>query len=204
MAFIPALDTAKVAITSHLDSQQVVNTTYWQTPGGWTAASLDALANAMGAWYVAHILVWLSGQFTYANTVATDISVEGGAQAIDATGSGGAGGNSSPSLPANAAYCVSIRTARTGRSGRGRNYISGIPQVHLIAPNHLADSWTAGILNGYGMLLSTPPTGSTWVIVSRFSNKVARPAALVLPVTGVLAIDNVVDSMRRRLPGRGV
>ena len=52
--------------------------------------------------------------------------------------------------------------------------------------------------------------GYTWVVASRFSgvdaegDPIPRAAGITTPITTVLIVDNLVDSQRRRLSGRGI
>jgi hypothetical protein len=62
----------------------------------------------------------------------------------------------------------------------------------------------------YDLLRTAPPApADDWVVVSRFSgvdvngDPIPRAAGVVNIITAVLAVDNTVDSQRRRLPHRG-
>ena len=63
--------------------------------------------------------------------------------------------------------------------------------------------------NGILTTVTATPSPWVWVIVSRYSGvdgdgrPVPRVAGVTTPVTNVVAVDGTVDSMRRRLPGRG-
>jgi hypothetical protein len=54
-----------------------------------------------------------------------------------------------------------------------------------------------------GLLALASNIQVVWCIVSRFSGGQPRTAGEVYPVIAALVTDNVADSQRRRLPGRG-
>lgn len=72
--------------------------------------------------------------------------------------------------------------------------------------NTIAADTVVGILNAYTglpeyleILTPTPE----WVVVSRVQNGVTLTVAQATPITAVVVVDDTVDSMSRRLPGRG-
>lgn len=133
----------------------------------------------------------------FIESYAGDFSV-----AVTQAGSGvGTGGTNS--MPGNATFCLSLRTAFTGRSRRGRLYTIGMDEGHQTGGLVLAtyrNSWLAAINN-----LRTVAATANWemVIASFISNGVPRVTGLLAPVTSVIAVDDFVDSQRRRLQGRG-
>lgn len=205
MAFIPIPDCALVRLVAHWDGQEVINTTYWHKSGGWDATSLGSLAAQFLGWAT---LSWAPIVHT---TVVVDFiqsvdqSVDSGAQAIVAPGTTLHGGVGGTPLSNNVSYCVSFRTGLTGRSNRGRNYIPGISQANLITPNRIDATYRAAVVSAYQDLL---PGGSVtigdWVVASRFHNKLPRTTGVTTPITSVITVDDILDSQRRRLPGRGV
>lgn len=203
MAFVPAPNVARAQHFGTLAEQEIVNTISIRSATGWTGTSLAALALTQATWYVDHVVALLGPDYFYAHTICTDISVEGGAQAINNDNAGVHGGFSGNTLPNNCAFSISFRTAKTGRSNRGRNYVPALPEQKLVNHNHMDSSWVSGIVAAYEALLIPSTAGGEWVIVSRQHNKVMLTVANVEPVTGVLAVDDTLDSSRRRLPGRG-
>jgi hypothetical protein len=100
---------------------------------------------------------------------------------------------------------VSFRSALSGRSFRGRNYIPCLTNSQVTG-NLIDVSWQGDIINAYAELLfggGALPAGWVWVVVSRFTNNLPRVTGIFSEVFSVLVTDTIVDSQRRRLPGRG-
>ena len=91
-----------------------------------------------------------------------------------------------------------------GRSFRGRNYVVGVPQDQVVDINHVQSSYAAAWIDTYSELLEgTFEEGQQWVIVSRFEDGSPRETGIASEVLTVTVVDDVIDSQRRRLPGRG-
>lgn len=110
--------------------------------------------------------------------------------------------NTSPA-PNNVASCVTLRTDLRGRAYRGRSYVGGIA-LGSIDNQNLTTLAAGYILQAYEALRDGGQANNVpLVIVSRQLNGVPRTVAAVTPVTDVVLRDTVLDSQRRRLPGRG-
>jgi hypothetical protein len=205
MAFIPVLDTAQVQLYGRIDGQQTVNDLYFtNTTPGITLGELGDLADAIRAWYVSSMLTLLSSAFSLERVHARDLTDQF-SFAVDVNAGPSSGSSGGAFVPNNVAPCISFRTGTAGRSGRGRNYIPGVPQPvvdgNTLTPGFIADAQAAygSLLPGEGMV----PAGWVWVVVSRYTGGAPRPAGIATPVLTALFTDNIVDSQRRRLPGRG-
>jgi hypothetical protein len=106
-------------------------------------------------------------------------------------------------LPNNVTWAIKFNTANRGRSGRGRNYIIGLTKPKVAA--NLLNPITAGqFVDGYlDLLTDLAASDWEWVVYSRFEDKVERTTGLAQPVVSVSFADLILDSQRRRLPGRG-
>lgn len=101
----------------------------------------------------------------------------------------------------NVTFAVSFRTGFGGRSYRGRAYHVGLAEAD-IADSYIDLTVRESIREGYEALIGiVAAEGWTWGIYSKFENKVARTTGLFTPITSVITVDNVLDSMRTRLPG---
>jgi len=112
-------------------------------------------------------------------------------------------------LPNNVAVTVSFRTGLSGRFARGRNYVSGLSEDAVVL-NTVDSAVLADIQAGYEALQDVASDNtSTWVVVSRFSGvdgdgvPIPRVEGVTTPITAVIIVDSIIDSQRRRLPGRG-
>lgn len=202
MTFVPAANVLEVQMVGTLAAQPVQNSLHVLGPAVWTQASFDVLrAN------VTDLMNALkSGQstdFSWIRVDAVDLTSQTAPTYSHVIPGGIAGTSASPSLPNNVAYCVSFRTAGRGRSSRGRNYIAGLSETHVTA-NNLSGTVISTFLAAYSAFSAAcEADGFNWVVLSRFQNGQPRQAGLTQFVTAVVATDTVVDSQRRRLPGRG-
>lgn len=110
--------------------------------------------------------------------------------------------NTNPA-PNNVAACVTLRTDLRGRAYRGRTYVGGIA-LGSIDNQNLSSIAETAINDAFASLVATAQAERVpLVIVSRQLNNAPRTTAAVTPVTSASLRDSVLDSQRRRLPGRG-
>jgi len=133
------------------------------------------------------------------------------------------GANASATLvPNNVTFALSLKTANLGRSFHGRFYYAALHEDVLSSDRqHLTDVAAAGYQGALDSLrtsmaaitgdaLTFPQDSFPLHVVSFFHGKdpvtgkpALRAAAVATPVTGVSYSDTILDSQRRRLPGRG-
>lgn len=168
-----------------------------------TPVLLDIGAAALGAFRDA-ILPFLSEDLLCREVVVTDVSTEFGPVVSVSFDAGDVGGIAQPALPNNCALCVTKMTAARGKSARGRFYIPGLPTNERTGVNRMQPTWIGsmtGALDDFFAALTT--AGYTPLIVSRVTAGADRGSGLVQVMTQYRIYDSVVDSQRRRLPGRG-
>jgi len=204
-AFIPAVDSAKLILHMRWLNQEVKNVTYWKSvsPGGFTSTTRASLAQAMVDWWNTYFKLQVAPQVgLYAVEVINQenqnapshlLSVAPASQGTSATGG----------IALNSTVAVSFRTALRGRNFRGRWYVAGVPDVARFDSGSVSTAYSGSLLSAFTQLLNASlfPMG-TLVIASKYFNKVARSTALLTPVTAII-VENLLDSMRRRLIGRG-
>jgi hypothetical protein len=210
MPFVPVANTALVEMRYTVDLQEEENTLYFEKATALVEDDLTNLGEAIITWWEDNYspLVWTGVLFREA--VVTDLTSASASQVTSIPPSPLAGSIALPPLPNNNSLTVSFRTALRGRSFRGRNYIVGIVQDQLAGANILSDATVTAWQDGYNALKAmAADLGLQWVVVSRFSGvdgdgkPIPRVAGVTTPVTTAIVVDNVVDSQRRRLPGRG-
>lgn len=205
MAFIPAPNVVQVEIRSLNDGQKIENRLFVDVFHEPLQSDLDALAGAVSAavstqWVPRMPSTWVCTEF-FLRSMHTANSIQSTypqpASSFTGTGGGAA-------LPNNVSLCVSLRTGNAGRSARGRLYWQALMEPD-VAENTVGTSAVVGITNAVSTLRSNIlALGYAWIICSFIANGVPRPGGPVyFPVTSILVVDPVVDSMRRRLPGRG-
>lgn len=203
MPFIPVENTAMVEIRGTIALQKVENTLYFEKSSAFGTADLEALGDAIIDWWTTNLSGVVSSQYQLREVYVTDLTTDTSAAVTrvpDPDVFGTVGGEI---MPLNVSWALSFRTAFRGRSFRGRNYFCGFV-TDQISSNTVNNDTVIAIKNAYLALFATATdAGVTWVIASRFHNKAPRTAGVTAPVIAIVAVDNVVDSQRRRLPGRG-
>jgi len=204
MPFIPVPDVAQVRLEGRLDGQQTINDLYFRhTTGPIAAADLQGLASSIATWWVSNMVTLLNEAFSSVVVHARDLTAAIGFTADQ--GAPATGGTAGEAAPNNCTMAVSFRTSLSGRSNRGRNYIPCLTNSEVNG-NNIDPTFATSIVDAYALLLfggGSLPAGWVWVIVSRQSAGVPRVVGTFQEVFSVLVTDLVVDSQRRRLPGRG-
>lgn len=204
MPFVPFANTAQVNVRGRLDGQRCENTLYFTAVDGpFTPSLLANLAETIKDTWAAELQPLKSSTCTMVEVFAFDLSTEGsfGYTAVPTTPISGEAG--AAPLPNNVSLAVSFRSAFRGRSGRGRNYWYGLVEDQF-AGNNATGAIQTAILAGYDTLFAAAlGEGYVHVVASRFHDNLPRAVGVTFPVNAVVITDSVLDSQRRRLPGRG-
>ena len=93
----------------------------------------------------------------------------------------------------------------TGRSARGRVFVAGIVAEMCFSPNVLASLYVDAFVSALNDLVD-PDFAAGWqhVVWSYQTAGEPRMAAFPYGIELYVAVNNVLDSQRRRLPGRGI
>lgn len=118
--------------------------------------------------------------------------------------SGGVGSVVGDSMAPQNAFCLSLRTALTGRARRGRFYTIGMAEA-----SQAAGVVTSGYRTGWIDALTSlkdEALSNDWQlsVASFFTGGEERLVGVVTPITAIIAVDDFVDSQRRRARGRGI
>jgi len=208
MAFIPVADAAKVALKFTLFGQQCVNTMWFTKSGGWTSEDLVDLCTAVNSWCVAELMPNASHDVVFNGSTAVDMSAAGQEGVEVQLTPGEEGGNGSDALPSNVTAAIKFLTGFTGRSNRGRNFFIGLAP-NTVADDNITTTVQGTLLAAYDALASyLTGLAAEHVVASLYSGvdsegkPIPRSAGVVKAVTQY-AMDTTIDSMRRRLIGRG-
>jgi len=208
MPFIPVADAAKVALKFTAYGQQFINTLWFTKSGGWTAEDLIDLCTAVNSWAIAEYVPLMSNEYSYEGSTAVDMSAEGQEGVEVPVVPPEEGGNVVAGLPGNVTAAIKFLTGFTGRSNRGRNYFVGLGE-NQVTGNTLSDSFTTAIIGAFDALASyLTGLAADHVVASLYSgvdsngHPIPRSAGVTKVITQY-AMDNLVDSMRKRLTGRG-
>ena len=203
MTYQPVAATIGLELVQQLDGQIIENTLYVRKDTTVDIADLLTVADQAIEWWAADLAPLLTNRVTLLRVVATDLSSEFGPAVVDTGFLPAAGSINSDCVPSNAALCISFRTALRGRAFRGRNYVSGIAEGNVTL-NTVELSTAEGIRAAYENFPTHLDTGYHHVVVSRTVNHVVQmPSALTNEVISYVLTDRIIDSQRRRLPGRG-
>lgn len=203
MPFVPAPNTVQVNVVYSWQGQEVENVLYYTLPTLPTFEDMQLLGENINSYLRSTLIPILTTVTQLIRVVVTLLDAADSLIYISTTSLPQAGGDANESMPNNVAFCISAYTSRRGRSFRGRNYIPGLG-TDLVTGNNVNGSTAAGLVDIWeGLGAVGADDGWVRTIVSRISGGVARTTAEVTPVTSVVANDTVVDSQRRRLPGRG-
>jgi len=203
MTFQAVPNAAQVNVVASLDGTLCVNTYYFTHAASWGMTELQALADAIDSVVGSNMLPIMSPNYDYLRTEARDLRTP---IAILTTSDTNAGPGSKTGFPQanNVALSVKRSSGLTGRGARGRVYIPVTTNGNLSAPNLISDAFHDAVL---GLLDSFTDIAAdidwTAVIVSRTGPGTSPAAAVVYTLVEWIIVNYVVDSMRRRLPGRG-
>lgn len=198
MAFQAAPRVVEVVFKGVQNGIPINNVFHVDTGGTVTPEILDAVLNVFVDWIDDNWLALLHGSYELPQIVATDISVEDGAQAEANFFPAKTGAGTGAAMAANAAMVASWRTAKTGRSFRGRTYIGGLANGVLQNAQNVTTTFAGDAAELLITLLDVLETaGFKLGVLSRVANGLARVTAIITEVIG-LVVDTKVDSQRRR------
>jgi hypothetical protein len=203
MAFQPVEATCLAELVYTLDSQICENTLYFRQANDYDAGDLLTLAPILVTWWAEELAPILSSSISLIRVVLSALHAQFAPGVVYTTGLPAAGGVNSDPVPNNCAFCVTFTTGLRGRAFRGRNYVPAIPEGNVVF-NTLENVTANSIIAAYQNLSPGLPDGTEHVVVSRTVNGVLQmPSALTNQVISYHYYDKIIDSQRRRLPGRG-
>jgi len=198
---VPGVMQANVRFT--LAGQQIENCLCFRYGDGVFLDAVPAIDSVLETYWWATLRETLSNQIAHVETYYVDLASVSGFTSTSAAYTPNTGASAIFSAPNNVAICVSHRTANRGRSFRGRTYISGIPSDQQ-SLSRLSPGAMDTVLDAFTQLITqSNVAGYPFVVVSKRSGGLPRAIGLSTPVTQSVIVDNVLDSQRRRLPGRG-
>lgn len=203
MAFIPVPNVVEVQTIYELDSQIVENTSYYLHGAGVpTLADVQDLVADVSALVQTNLIPLLSNVIHLVRLVGTLLETVDALSYILAVTPPVAGTLADFPLPSNVSYAIQFKTNNRGRSFRGRNYVPCLGTSQA-ADNTVTNTARSALTLAYQAIGAAGGTDWEQVVVSRYHNKAPRTVGIATPITAYTTADNIVDSMRRRLPGRG-
>jgi hypothetical protein len=205
--FIPVANVASVELIYSQNAQVVENVFNVQKGSPYTLSDLQAVRTIFNSWDNA---TWAGARGTGCSLVRIRTKARDTNSSpmedfpVSPARAGTVGG---AMMPGNCTFSLKLATGHQGRSYRGRIYLVGVTTALLNSGNYnLFDPTSASnIIAKLATLITNLATGGhTLGVVSLMADKTWRTAGVFTQATGFTAVDYNVDSMRRRLTGRGL
>jgi len=203
-AYIPAAFVAKAEMIYTQLGERVENVLHFFKDGGYSVADLNQLGADIVASYPTSIADHQSGDAQLVLVRLTDLNSEFGPVVEYTTGLPLGGDQGAPIETGGTTVVTKFASDGRGRSRRGRAYNVGLP-TSQIADNRVSDVWAQGITDDwkdFQTQMATLDATRAQVIVSYCEDGIWRAEALVSVISSV-STDVYIDSIRRRLHGRG-
>jgi hypothetical protein len=199
--------TVKVAVKWFTAGQNMVNTFYVRDATDAIFADLAGFGDSVNMAVAADLLPEMYAFLTLLGCDVEDIRVVPfvGFTASAAPGTGGAL-SATHQLPTNCTFSIKKITGGGGRSGRGRWYWVGMDSADTLTSDIILAARANAMITAlvaFQTAIEAISTGLEMGIVSYYHAKVLRVAGLFEQITNWGYADLVLDSQRRRLPGRG-
>lgn len=203
MAFIPGVNVVMAELRYIHLGQKMENTLYFLFGLEPEEAALTSLGTALYNWWGDNIAPLVSSQCGLLEVFLTDLTTDESIAIGYRPETLVFGAQTTDPLPGNVTIAIKFSTSGRGRSSRGRNYIVGLVETQS-AGNAIASSVVEDFVTAYNLLPGIAEAEDCqWVVFSRHHNNAPRTTGLAIPITGASAVDDNVDSQRRRLAGRG-
>lgn len=201
--FVPFPGVVQVSMRLSEAGQQVENVLNFDI-GGLDFNSACATINASLAGTLwPGLQPFLHTSVSHVENYYVDLTTETGPTATFGPFASPNGTGAAPALPNNVAFCVTHRTLGRGRSYRGRTYVGGLTTDDAVG-SYIGSGVAASIVAAYNdMRTELEGEDILFVVASRRINKTWRVLGQATPITISIARDLVLDSQRRRSPGRG-
>jgi hypothetical protein len=201
--FIPAPLMTRTSLLYRWNGQRVVNTLHHKWPTTPDVPTMILFNVDLKTWWDANMKNSLSSDIGLEQIVTVDLTTQSSPSATLSINPTDMGGDGAGSVYLNDALCISFRTAQRGRNYRGRNYIPAIWKNRTLDSGRYDPAWVSTLITAMTALLTSANFHNAVLsVVSYFLNKTPRGSAIGTPVTAFVA-DNLIDSQRRRLIGRG-
>jgi len=204
MPFIPTPDCLQVEMIFNWDNQIVENVFHYDMGGGFNAADADMVAAAIKTAWDTTLKAQTAATCSLTKFRMTDVTTQTGFATEYATGLPIAGTKVSASMPNSVSVTIKKATAKRGRSYRGRMFFIGLTEDN-VTNNIINSGLTTTFGNFFAAIDSIAISAGGPAILSvrsLYNGNAPRSEGILTPVTSFIT-DLVVDSQRRRLPGRG-
>jgi len=202
MAFIPAANILRTTVEYLLDGQILANVFHIDANEAIDEVVTNAILDVVENWVETDLMPSLADTLEATGLVGRDLTTITGGLVERPFVAPINGDSTSPVLPFNVALCITLLTDLAGRSYRGRSYMPGLTEGQVTYSEISSGAAAAFATNYIALVDDLSLAGYELVVTSFQAGGAPRVAAVSTPVTAVGA-NTVVDSQRRRLPGRG-
>lgn len=206
MAFSPTPGTVLVQLRMGVFSQLVINSFYFKKPQDWTETQIDTLVSTVDLAVTNHLAPMMTDEVNYSQMYIRDLSAQFSFIRVAAFTAIHGDIIGTPLLPLNVTLAVKFATGLAGRGRQGRVYWPAMP-ASWVTNNFVNGTNPTDIADAYSDFITAITTSvgneCDHVVVHSVENGVPLNPRTTSQVTDVLVGDTVVDSQRRRLPGRG-
>lgn len=202
--FIPVPHAARIELIYGYNGVTCENVLNVQKGSDYTLAQLQALRGTVDTWHSA-TGKQINSTGCILNRIRTKALHDAAAPTEDYTlPTPRAGTQAGTQMPANVTWCVKLATGLSGRNNRGRYYCIGLTSGFLgLTANQIGAAAAANIVTWLNALQTAlAGAGHTLGVVSYY-HLGWRTTGQFTASTGFVAVDLNLDSMRRRLTGRG-
>lgn len=200
MAFQSVPQTAEIVIRYEANQVTSNNVLQAKLTGGYDLADLVVLADVVDLSIAADWLPLQTQDTAYISTTVRGLEFANDVETVN-NNSAAAGGVLSKGLPGNATFSVKKSSGLTGRTARGRIYWIGLPAAALANNENQLLSVSVSDIEAALEATRADIAATIWdpVIVSRFLDGLPRATGATFPWIAVVAVNENVDSQRRRL-----
>lgn len=203
MQFVPFVNTIKLEAVFINQGEYVENVHHFVQGNPPAVEDMQALAEAYVTFFNAYLKGTLHSACSLVAVKCTDLTAQNSPGIEYTTGLPIAGTGQWDPMPNSVTIAVKWITALRGRSYRGRTYHVALSEQQ-VQGNALTSGYHTALTTAYGNLIYLVNGERDWflAVATRVSGGVPRTQG---EVHGVIAhtVDPVIDSQRRRLPGRG-
>lgn len=191
---------AKVSLVGNRDTREWVNTFHVAKSSNYVQADLLPLAQLFYNWWHTNYRLAVSPD-CFLNQIQVRVLNPALPLALDySTGLPEAGayvpGSGDTIEPGNVTAAMSLRTGLAGRSQRGRFYVPSWHKDQVTSDDRMNSSWVTTYVSILAQLLAT-------FLTQPYQLAIFHKATNLFTLVTSFVVDAVLDSQRRRLPGRG-
>lgn len=195
----------QTVIWAKVGTEECLTIMHWRcTTGAMNLAIVNQITGLVQFNWKQHMVVQMPDTYIASEVRGTLLTLPNDLTGTAAfTGGSGQGGASLPQLSNNVSLAVQHNTGLSGRSARGRTFWPVFSTGDVVG-NDVLQLRIDLILDAFAQMRADLLTSNLQhVVLSRWTAKALRPVGISFDVTGYTVKDTTVDSMRRRLPGRG-